>query len=186
MTLVQVGINAGRRAPVEYADAVEKYFRRSDRHGRLYWVPAIRTWVIKVTLRPDDPRMGAWREGRLTEEPFEQIELAEYKEDAVRLSDGRVIPGYVGYDLEELGVSGLVNMLEEADVQSGRGRFNSLSEAVAFQRQAQKDAHERARKAQRDAAVDRSLDRRRSVLKIPFLGVGIDLKRPAKTPAGGS
>lgn len=183
--VAEVGFNADRRPPVEYADAVELYFRKSGRHGRLYWVPAIRTWVIRVSLRPTDPRMKAYREGRLDEEPFEQIELSEWKPEAHRLPDGRQVPGGVGYALEELGVSGLISFLEKADLWSGRGEFNSLSEAVRKQREMQKEAQEKATMRLREAARDRALDRRRTFLKIPFLGVGIDLKRPAKTPAGG-
>lgn len=183
--IVEVGMNVNRRAPVEFADAVEEHFRKTGRHGRLYWVNNPPMWVIKVTLRPDDGRLRAWQEGRLSEEPFEQVELVEWKPDAVTLPDGRVLPGYVGLPIEELGVSGLINFLEKGDVLSGQGEFESLSAAVAYQWKNQREEYNRARLEQRDSAVRRAKDRRRTLLKIPFLGVGIDLQKPATTPAGG-
>jgi len=184
--IAEVGLNANTRAPVEFADAVELHFRKSGRHARLVMIPSIRTWQIRVAPRPDDPRLGAWRDGRLTEYPEELIELCEYEPRAAQLPSGQWIPGYVPYSLDELGVTGLVNWLEQADLWSGRGEVNSMAEGVALQRRRQQEAQEKAKRQIRDAAVDRAKDRRRSVLKIPFLPVSINLRRPAQTPAGGN
>lgn len=177
-----VGAPDGHRVPpVEFADAVTMYYRdHGGRRATLVWIPVLKMWQIRIEPRMDDPRLLAWREGRLKEQPLETIELAEYKENAIRNPRAKsgFIPGYVGFNLEDIGVSGLLALLGEADTTTGTGRFNSLSEAVAFQRQKQKDASAKLDKQVRAQAVDRAVDKRRSTLKIPFLGVGIDLKSP--------
>ena len=181
-----VGASDHRAPPVEFADAVTKYYREhGGRRATLVWIAMLRMWQIRVEPRVDDPRLGAWRDGTLKDYPLETIELAEYKENAIRnpKTKSGYTPGYVGYDLEELGVSGLLEFLARADLWTGTGEFGSLSEAVATARRRQKEQAEKLDKQMRAQAVDRALDRRRSVLKIPFLGIGIDLKSP-KTATG--
>lgn len=186
MSLLLAGINIDGRPPVEYADAVTLYYRNKGRNARLVRLKYPKVWAVRIEPRSDDPRLGAWREGRLEQYPAEQIELVECKKDAHTVRSGHrswTVPGYVGYDLEELGVSGLIEFLDQADVLSGRGEVSSLAEAVRIQRENQKRMQEKARAEAKDAALEIAKSKRRSVLGIPFLPVGINLKRPANTPA---
>jgi hypothetical protein len=95
---------------------------------------------------------------------------------------------YVGYELDELGVSGLVEMLEKGDMWSGQGRFSSIQEAMTWQVETQRTQRELLRQAMKDEAMAVARDVRKRVLSEPVLPVGISFnqsppdKGPTKEP----
>ncbi|GEM_PF-2729007 len=156
-----------RRAPLEFQDAVELHFRKSGRHANIVWIPEpVCQWQIRITLRSDDPVLAAWKSGELDEEPVETVEVTYY-DDGLGL--------YVGYELDELGVSGLTEMLEKGDTWSGQGRFGSIQDALTWQVRNQRDTQERLRNAMRDEAMAVGRAVRKRVTGEPVLPVGIDL-----------
>lgn len=136
--------------------------------------PPVNAWVIEMTLKSTDPRMKLVQAG-LAEEPKEVIYL------------WREIPGtakdkarFVGYRLEELGVTGVIQFLEK-DNSWGRGQYRSLGEAVKHQEEKKEKALEKSEADHRDNAIRRGMEHRRQALGIPFLPVGINLPPDEQT-----
>ena len=177
-------------APLEIQEAVQLWGRKSGRQARLVWTPAKRRiwhegrwiwidtglecWCVELSLRPNDPTLRAWREGRLRQdsEPTETVLLIRW--DSARQR-------YVPLDIEQLGASGVVRFLEQGDTWSGRGEFNSFTDAFQAAIRRYEDGVRRLREEARQWAIDVGRDVRRRTLKIPFLRVGIDLRRGGKT-----
>lgn len=163
--------------PAPIADAVELWARRSSRHAHLLFVVEMQWWEVHLTLRPDDKRLQAYREGRVSEEPKEVVQLIAWDEDAGR---------YTPIRLEEYGAGGIVSLLEKGDTWSGRGEFASLQDAVEAAASRARAGRQRVKEQQRQWARDFGDDQRRQVLQIPFHRVGIDLTQPNKDHAGTS
>ena len=174
--IATVGGSGRRTAPYEFQDAVELHFRKSGRHARIVWIPEpVCQWQIRISLMPDDPVLAAWKAGELEEEPVETVEVTYYDEK---------VGLYVGYELDELGVSGLVEMLEKGDTWSGQGRFSSIQDALTYQVETQRNTQERLRQAMRDEALAVGRDVRKRVTGEPFLPVGIDLSTSSPDSRG--
>lgn len=157
--------------PAAIADAVELWARKSGRHARLEWNRVTSWWEIHLSLKPDDPQMRAYREGKVGEEPTETVPLIEW--------DGEK-GAYAPIPIEQYGAAGVVFLLEKGDSWSGRGEFSSLQEAVTVAASRAREGRQRVKDQQRQWARDLGGDVRRSVLKIPYLPVGIDLKNPTR------
>ena len=159
-----------RRAPIEFSDAVELHYRKSGRHAHIVWIPEpVCQWQLKITMRPNDPALRKWQAGEMEKEPFEIFEITYYDEEAGL---------YKGYELEDLGVAGLIKMLEKSDSWSGTGQFNSIEEAMAYQVQCQRDEKKRLEDYIRGEveAAGRSISK--IIRNEPYLPVGIDLSSP--------
>jgi len=191
----KVGRNQGRRAPVEYRDAVEAWARGHGGHGDIVWVPApANVWQVRLSLKAGDPRLQ-FGEG------FETVELHDWwsaeqwlknkpdlakRRAASRVArpgkrSHRITPGYYAFELDELGIEGILSRLSRGNLLSGRGEFKSAEEAGDIQRQKHRAAKEKRRLDEREDARHRSLDIRRSLLKIPFLPVGIEFTKGTTT-----
>ena len=172
--LVQ-GISAGpRRAPLEFQEAVELHFRKSGRHARIVWIPEpVCQWQVRITMKPNDPALRAFQAGETALEPVETVELTVFDED-----EGL----YIGVELESIGVSGLIDMLERGDMHSGQGDFDSLEEAMAYQVESQKKYRERLEKYVKDEVLAAGRAVRKRIMKEPYLRVRIDL--PTSSPDG--
>jgi hypothetical protein len=161
--------------PPEFADAVETYARRSGRHGTLKFVPVLRCWVVQLSLKATDPALAGWQAGKLDEQPMEPVYLWREPTPVERLKGAK---GFVGYNLDELGVTGLIEFLEKTDTFSGRGQYASHTEAAADQAYKGEKAREKLQNDAREHARDVAEDRRRQINAIPFLPVGIDFTPP--------
>ena len=176
MLITRMSGGTRRRAPVEFMDAVELHFRKSGRHANLVWIAEpICQWQIRVTMRPNDPALKAWQAGDVDTEPVETVEITYFDEDAGL---------YIGYELDELGVSGLIAMLDRGNMHSGTGQVHSLQDAMTKQVEAQREHREKLRKyihGEVEAAA-RSLTH--IIKKEPYLTVGIDFNEspPAMGP----
>lgn len=169
----------GRPAPAEFRDAVELHARKSGAHADIVWVPEpVNMWQVRITLKPNDPRRRG-DSGVETVELHEWLSAEEWRtkdpRSAPRDAGGRIRAGYRSYELDELGVSGVVEILEKGSLTSGRGQFDSALEAANHVQERHKTSQERTRRSKRDDAKHTFLDQRRRVLKIPFLPVGIEL-----------
>jgi len=158
-------------APYEFREAVELYARKSGRHGEIAFHPLLGCYVVHLSLKPDDPKLKAWREQRVGAEPKESICL-HYQPK----------PGapYEAIDLAQLGPSGLVRMLEEADTWSGTGKYRSMQEAVQAHEHHNRALKESIRAAARDNARMRGRDRDQ-YLK-PKVAVSADLNATHPSP----
>ena len=156
--------------PAEFEEVVEMYAREYGRHATLEYIPPINCWTVEFTLKPDDPRMKGWKQGRLTEEPKEVVYLWRWSKKQNQ---------YVGYKLSELGTTGLREFLEKGN---SWGRGQSLVDAVNEQEELRVKGDEKRRLEGRANARDLGMDKRRTELDIPYLGVDIDLKAPTTAP----
>lgn len=170
--------------PQDFADAVEMYARRSGRHATLKFVPPpVNCWVVELTLRADDPAMLAVQLGKAEETPTEVFYLWRPSTPRETSKAGR--PHMVGYKLDELGITKMLEMLEQTNTTTGRGQYASQTEAVRDQQYKQERAMEAAVDKGRQGAREVAEDKRRSINQIPFIGIGIDLKTPT-TASGAS
>lgn len=189
---IRVRSSAQRRiAPNEFSEAVEHYARQHGGHARIEWVPApANVWRVMLTLKPGDPRMKAgqteeavtlheWVSPDPTHPSYPWHDLK--KLDRLRRNNrNQRIASYVSLELEELGPTGMVEMLEKGSLLSGRGEFKSPEAAMHHVLHRHRMLQERRRLQLKSRNKDRLTDERRRILKIPFLPVGIELGRPNK------
>lgn len=173
--ITRVNDNKPTNAPVEIADEVEMFARENGRHATLHLVPLRDTkavWLARFTLRADDPRMKAYQEGKVVDLPTEDVWFQKPNPNATRWQDE-----YDALDIVQMGAAGVRQFLQSGDVWSGQGKYKSLEDYVA---EVRKDNTAKREKHYADTLANckkRAVDKRRSNLGIPFLGVGIDLKK---------
>lgn len=182
---VRVSRQGGRRAPVEYAEAVEQWAREHGGHARLQWLEApMNCWCVKLSYRLGDPRQASNTDGEpvLLHEYWTAEQWQKRKPHLVRRHprSNAVMAGNYAFELDELGVEGLKKWLDRGNILSGRGQFTSVEEAGKVQADRHESAMERLRATKRDNAKHRALDIRRSVYKIPFFRVGVSFDRGGK------
>ena len=177
ITQVRLGRGGAPTPPVEIADEVEQYARESGRHATLRYVPTLLkgrkavlgTWRVEFSLKEDDKRLELFRTGRVSEAPAEIVWLHE--------PDPSFPSGYRPYKLEDLGPSGVRNFLEKGNLHSGRGEHRSLEEMVRRVEEQNQVARTKYRQDKKEENRFRRREERRWRLKIPFIGVAIELGR---------
>lgn len=169
--------------PVEIADEAELYAREWGRHGSLEFRPTMfyngrifrGTWVVKLTLRPNDKRLKLWQEQKTGDEPTEEVWLHEYNPDKgkpIPATYGKLKePEYRALPLEQLGAGGVRAFLERGNMWSGRGTITSPVEALKKGREDHATHLAKVKSSAKEEAGKMAVDQRRSRLKIPFLGV---------------
>lgn len=168
-------------APPEYRDAVGLWARDHGRGGGdLVYIPAIDCWQVRLNPMPNDPRMEMVQKGKIDRsELYETIELMEPRSpEEIAASDDK--SPYRPIRLEDLGIDGVLALLDKGNMWSKRGEFNSLQEAVVAARVRQQKGKEETRRAVREGVKEAFQEVRRVVNKIPFLTVGADLKPPSR------
>ena len=166
-----------REAPQDFQRAVADFARaNSGQTAEIVWVTdPVNCWQVRLYLRGDDPRR--------TDDPsthFEPVLLHEWVDPKLephhphldRLARGK--PGFVAYELEDLGISGLISILEKGSVLSGRGDYKSAEHALHASLKRENERQAKIQADAKDQAVQRTKDIRRRVLKIPFIPVGIE------------
>ena len=169
MTALRVNRNGLPEPPVEIADEVELWARQSGRHATLRFVPILGkrrgpitgTWVVCLTLRANDKRLGLLQQQKVAEEPTEKVWLHE--------PDGQ--GGYRAFDIVQLGASGVRNLLERGDMWSGRGEFDSLEHQLRVTKQWNEAARAKNRAEAKDGARSDARDKRRQWFGIPLVSV---------------
>lgn len=142
------------RIPWDIADAIILWGRNTGRDVTPVWHPVLDAPIVKIRLRPDDPRMKAWQEGDLEEEPFETVLLPN--------------------DLENYGATGIVEILQKGDLMSGRGTSSNLMsatvEVIERNRKAREESKQRIVKAIQEASKEEGLNYR-NVKDLPQVSV---------------
>ena len=176
--------DTSRVAPYEFRDTAELFARRYGGHGDIVWVAApVNCWQVRFTLKSGDPRLQHPDDGT----HYEAVLLHEFvdpnrepthpKLDLLpRDNRNRPTPAFVPIELDDLGTSGLQEILEKGSLLSGRGEFTSSEQAAKAVLDRHRNHRERTRQELRDAARHRTLDDRRKFLDIPQVPVGIDLQ----------
>jgi hypothetical protein len=169
---VRMAVGALPRAPTEIADAVELYARESNRHATLHFIPIagrLGCWVVRMTLKPDDPRLSLYRDGKVAEPPTEHVWLHE----PLGLDEPRMIPTYAyrPLNIHELGAAGVRAWLDRSNLWSGRGELSSLEQQVQDTVEAGRQAAQKRRTDAEDQTRALVRDRRRWYQRIPFLPV---------------
>jgi hypothetical protein len=85
--------------------------------------------------------------------------------------------------LPELGVGGLITILEKGSLMTGRGEFKSAEHAMQVVLAKKYEDQKKLVQQKRNDVGDRSKDLRRMLFKIPFIPVGIELS-PTKPKEG--
>ena len=175
---------------MEIADEVELYARESGRTASLVFMPTLLlgnrisrgTWVVQFSLRPNDKRMQAYQQGLAPKPPTEEVWLHvpnqnEGKE--IPFTGGQREPPYLALDIQQMGAGGVRAFLDKGNLWSGRGEFGTktLEEIVKETRDREAAATAKFRADQKDENRHEMGERRRSILGIPFVKVGVDLKR---------
>ena len=154
-------------APPEIAEAVELWAREHrGTHGKIVWNAVMKCWEIQFELKPDDPRMKRWRDGKLRVKPVEPVYLHRQK-----MVDGRPAPHYEGIPLEELGVEGVLAWLDEGNTWSGRGRHKSFDAACKAADAHNERIREMITKEAEENARLRARDERKRILGTPWTTV---------------
>jgi hypothetical protein len=163
---------------VEYRDAVELWARERGGHASLKWMSdPMNCWAVVLSYKVGDPRQSSPEDG----EPVLMHDWKDAKwwgkyhpERAKRHHrSNQIMPCAYAYDLDELGVSGMLERLDRGNILSGRGQFGSAEEAGRTQVEKFRDEKHKRRRSKRDDVDHRSRQMRRRLLKIPFLPVGI-------------
>lgn len=154
-------------APLAFVVATDDWGRKSGRTVTWRWSREMGCWTLNLSLPATAPVMQDYQEGRLrqAEPPTEGIPLMEQDESGK----------WHALDLEQYGPTGIVRLLEEADMWSGRGKHRSLVEFVREVAERNRRNRQAVRARQRNWARDLAADVRRQIFKIPFHRVGIDL-----------
>ena len=188
--IIRLGRGEAPRAPVEIQEEVELYARESGRHAKIIFVPtsfangciASGTWLVRFTLRPNDKRLQAYQEGQAEKPATEDVWLHESNPDEGKPISGR--PGqkegrYRPLDIVQMGTWGVRQFLESGNTWSGRGEFNSFEEQLRDVQDTNEEARVKFRADTKEENRLAQREKRRTRLKIPFLGVGVDLKKRA-------
>jgi len=182
-----VGRNELPTPPVEIADEVELYARESGRHATMHFVPTFAVkgqavhgaWVIRFTLRENDPRLGLVQGGQvkeLTEDVWLHEPNPKYGRE-IPGSGGAQEPEFRGVDIYQLGASGVRTFLEKGNTWSGRGEHRSIEDQAQKAMEANRKMREKHRADQKEENRHEQRETRRSRFNIPFLNVGIDIGR---------
>lgn len=136
--------------------------REHGTHGRIVWSPLLKCAEIQLDLHSDDPRMRAWKEGRLPGKPVESVFLHR-----------QAGPGepFVGIPVSELGVEGVRKWLDRGNLQSGRGRHASMDAACKAADRANQELEERMSAAAAENARYRAREHRRELFDLPMVSV---------------
>ena len=172
-------LDRSRKAPAEIRDGVELWARKHGRTGDVKWYDApMNCWAVRLGYRPNDPRA---RDGSKHEVVFlHEWKSAEWwaENDSMRARrhhrTNRIMPAYRAFDLDELGLGGVIEFLDRGDLLSGRGEFSSAAEAGRVQVEKFRDEKHRRRREAQDNAAYRAKHDRRKFLNIPLIGVGIE------------
>lgn len=165
--------------PWQMQDALEKWARGFGKHAKIEYLTHTDppTPQVKISLDPDDPRRQAG-------EQWETVQLVVWDEEGeTHPRTGKPMGAYVPIPLEELGTSGLIELLNRTNVQTGRGEYASLQEAIHDQWTKALEAQRRERRKHRDAAIQFGRQFRRRIFDIPHHRVGIELSSSPSPPA---
>lgn len=175
MGLIDVRRSGLPRCPPDIAEEVELYARESGRTATVHFVP-FGGWFARFSLRPNDPKLRAFREGRAaepaTEDVWFQVPNPRFGGQDERGSAKRP---FIPLDIAQLGRSGVREFLERGNTWSGRGAYASHEAALQSAAEQNTQNEQRLRRETLDRARDKARDERRARLGIPFLRVGADI-----------
>lgn len=174
------------QAPVEFRDAVEMWARNHGRHADLEFIAPIATWQVRLSPMANDPRLELYKQGKVPyEELWECVQLTQPVTAEDRAKHPNLKGPYRPMNLSEMGVDGLIALLDKGNMWTKRGEFNSIQEALCAARERQVREQEKMRRTLSETVRDIALDVRRRIHEIPFLRVGIDLTPPTGAPESG-
>lgn len=163
--------------PPDVRDEIILWFREQGRMASVHWNEVMRCAEIRVRLRDDDPRMQLHREGRWGEGPDGtrvRLRVPDYEPIWLHFEDR---DGTLkGYNLAELGASGVRNVLDQGNLHSGRGEFRNLYESIKAVNARNERTQDEIKKAALEGVRERSHLKRRAILQLPQVPVGINLK----------
>lgn len=172
-----------RHPPVEIADGVALWGRKHNRSARLRWYNApMNCWAVMLGYKEGDPR----REDGTKDEPvflhewksaewWTQHEPLRAPRKMYATGRTRIRGGYRAFDLDELGLEGIIRILDGGDILSARGEFDSVMDAGNKIEQKFRTEKHRRRLFLRDEAGHRARDHYKfhHQIKIPYTNLAI-------------
>lgn len=136
--------------------------REHGSHAKIVWNTLMQCAEIQFDLKPGDPRLKGWQEGRLPFEPKESVFLHR-----------QAGPGepYKAVSLQDLGVSGVIKWLDEGNLLSGRGRHAGLDAACKAADRKNQELEAAMERAAVENARDMAREHRREFFELPMVGV---------------
>lgn len=155
--------------PVDIADSVELWARQQGRHARLFWHPLLKCFCIEFQLRADDPRLRRIQDGtaKLESVPTESVPLHSWNPKTKR---------YEAWDLEQRGVTGIIEHLDKANLLSGRGEYNTLWESMAAVEKKNAENRERMRRFAGEGGREDAAPLRRRILGNAWVTVPANIR----------
>lgn len=174
MVIARIGSDYSRprtaiSPPVEIADEVQLWARENGRRfGRTEFHPILGCWCLHFGRKDSDPVLGAYRRGELEEEPTESIKLEQW-DPAQR----KMVPILLG----ELGAGGIRELLDRANMLTGRGEVNSIQEGILRTREHNAKVRENQRKMVEENGREMDWLFGKQLRGEPVITPGIDLKK---------
>lgn len=159
------------KAPFDLQEEVELYARESGRTARLHYFPGA-GWFARFNLRCNDPAMLLFQQGMTDEPPGEDV-FFMVPDPSPTARPGDMVP----LDVLQMGRAGVREFLERGNTWSGRGEYDSIVDAHAKAREANRQAKMAFKAQRKDENRQRQRAQRRWWLKIPLVAVGIDVGR---------
>lgn len=180
--------------PAAIADEVELYARQSGRTATMDFVPlriirgrvAEGVWRVRFSLRPNDPRMKLFQEGKAEKPPTEDVWLHTpnpRRGQKIEGAFGQRELDYLPLDIEKLGPSGVREFLERGNTWSERGEYASIEEQAKAVQEHNDSIPAKNKAEQKEINRYQRREERRHRLKIPFLPIEIDLGKRATDTA---
>lgn len=158
----KLGRNGLPVCPYEIRDAIEMYGRKNNRSASVHFVPG-GGWFARFSLRPNDPRMVLFQQGKAAEPPTEDVWFH------VPDPNGRT-GDYSPLDICEMGPQGVMEFLDRGNTWSGRGEALSPMDALRQNLETKEERRVQLRQRMKEENRFQQRERRRSLLKIPVLG----------------
>lgn len=166
---VNVGRNGLPLPPPEIAEEVERYARDHGRSAKLHFVP-YGGWFVEFSLRPNDPQMQLYQEGKVPEPPTERVWFhVDNPRAGKRMLRGGTEPPYLALDIYQMGASGVREFLERGNTWSGRGLYGSHAEALRKAQERNDTMRRKTKERAKEAARFEQREKRRWRFRIPFL-----------------
>lgn len=161
--------SSGVTPPVEILDEVQLWARENDRRfGRVELNPILGCWCLHFGRKSTDPVLRAYQAGELEEEPTESVVLQEWDS-----RQQKMVPILLG----ELGAQGIRNLLDRANMLTGRGEVQSIQEGIQRTREHNAKIKQNQRKMVEENGREMDWLFGKQLRGEPVITPGIDLKK---------
>lgn len=154
------------RAPAEIAETVALYGREHDRIATIEFAMGPNLWLVKISLKPNDPRLIRYQQGLAPEPPVETVALQEPNPNAGKTINGVRQGPFRALDIYQMGADGVRTFLERGNMLSGRGEHSSLEGAFRTADRINEEKRTNNRESAKAENRDRVREKRRRLADL--------------------